>query len=55
VTLANSLFHGFGSNHTGGAQFLLGDGSVRFISENVNAVTYQNLSLIGDGAVIGAF
>ncbi|MGQ0637017.1 MAG: DUF1559 family PulG-like putative transporter [Planctomycetaceae bacterium] len=26
----------FGSNHTGGAQFVLGDGAVRFVNENVS-------------------
>jgi type II secretory pathway pseudopilin PulG len=40
---------GFSSLHTGGAQFLLGDGSVRFISANVNFLTYCELSTIGDG------
>lgn len=39
----------FSSLHTGGAQFLLGDGSVRFISNNINFQTYQELSTIGDG------
>lgn len=34
---------GFRSNHTGGAQFLYVDGSVRFISQNVNYNTYQML------------
>lgn len=27
---------GFSSNHTGGGQFLMGDGAVRFISENID-------------------
>ena len=34
---------GFRSNHTGGAQFLYVDGSVRFISQTVNYNTYQML------------
>ena len=55
TTFTNSIFHGFGSNHSGGAQFLLGDGSVRFISENISNVTYANLSTIADGVVIGDF
>ncbi len=45
----------FASSHEGGAHFLLGDGSVRFISENINAQLYQNLGSIADGQVIGEF
>jgi prepilin-type N-terminal cleavage/methylation domain-containing protein len=45
----------FGSHHEGGAHFLVGDGSVRFISENINALLYQNLGTVADGAVIGEF
>jgi prepilin-type processing-associated H-X9-DG protein len=41
--------------HTGGMQALLGDGSVRFISENIDATTRQRLAYIADGNVIGEF
>jgi hypothetical protein len=41
------------SFHTGGAQFLLGDGSVQFINENVNMVVYGRLHMIADGEVLG--
>jgi len=34
---------GFRSLHPGGAHFLFGDGSVKFIKESVNATTYQAL------------
>ncbi len=43
---------GFGSNHAGGAQFLMGDGAVRFLSENLNIVTYRELSRIADSRVV---
>ncbi len=31
----------FGSEHTGGANFVFGDGSVQFISENVELTVYK--------------
>jgi prepilin-type N-terminal cleavage/methylation domain-containing protein len=43
------------SSHTGGAQFCLGDGSVRFISENLDKLVYADLSYTQDGHVIGEF
>jgi prepilin-type N-terminal cleavage/methylation domain-containing protein len=51
----DASWHGFTSDHTGGCHFLLGDGSVRFISENVDMTTYQRLSTIADGNTIGEF
>ncbi len=44
-----------GSLHKGGLQVLMGDGAVRFVSENIAASTRQNLSYISDGQVIGEF
>lgn len=46
---------GFRSRHTGGAQFLLGDGSVHFLSENIDHETYNRLGGKMDGEVVGEF
>ena len=42
----------FGSYHTGGAQFGLSDGSVQFLSENMDLQVYQNLGARNDGNVV---
>ena len=46
---------GFKSRHVGGAQFLLGDGTVRFISDNIDYETYQRLGGRADNRVVGEF
>ena len=45
----------FYSFHTGGAHFLFGDGSVRFISSSVDGPTYQALSTISGGEKPGDY
>jgi hypothetical protein len=38
-----------GSHHPGGATFLVGDGSVTFLSENINMETYLSLGSVNGG------
>ncbi len=42
----------FGSQHTGGAHFLLGDGTVQFLSENIDFATYQALASRDQGEAV---
>jgi prepilin-type N-terminal cleavage/methylation domain-containing protein len=45
----------FGSYHTGGAFFTMGDGSVQFLSENIDLGTYRKLGSRAGGEVVGEF
>jgi len=45
---------GFSSSHPGGANFLLGDGSGRFLSETIDIPTYQQLGHRADGKLRNA-
>ena len=66
-TVANTqTLSAYSSFHVGGGHFLMGDGAVRFVSENIQTgnstpstplagFTYQNLAMIQDGQVLGDF
>lgn len=47
--------YSFISQHAGGGQFTMGDGSVRFISENIDLTTYRALGSMGGGELLGEF
>ncbi|MBX3443794.1 MAG: DUF1559 domain-containing protein [Planctomyces sp.] len=50
-----STSQGFKSQHVGGAHFLLCDGSVKFITENIDYLTYQRLGDRRDGVPVPEF
>ena len=45
----------FNSGHTGGAQFLMGDGRVVFLSQNMSYRVFVLLNYIHDGQPVGEF
>jgi prepilin-type processing-associated H-X9-DG protein len=49
-----SSFVNASSFHPGGANFAFADGSVRFIKDSVNMLTYESLGTRGSGEVISA-
>lgn len=59
----NKSWSAISSRHAGGAHFLMCDGAVRFVSENIDSKpaagpesgTYQRLAYKNDGLVIGEF
>jgi hypothetical protein len=55
VNCSNRAACGWYAFHDGGAHVLLGDGTVRFISENVSVSIFAALSTIGKGEPINAF
>jgi len=50
-----NYLYGPSSRHVGGAHHLLGDGAVRFISQNINVLTYDALVTRAGGEVVGEF
>lgn len=45
--------YSFASQHVGGGQFLMGDGAVKFISENIDLTQYRQAATIDGGEVPG--
>lgn len=66
-TDSSECVRGFSSRHTGGVHFLMFDGAVRFVSENINHLpdtaqvvpnvnsTYERILGINDGQTVGEF
>ncbi len=48
---SSALNGAFMSRHTGGANFVMGDGSVRFLQQNMDITLYRSLSTIRGGEV----
>jgi prepilin-type processing-associated H-X9-DG protein len=51
-----NYYYGYaGSVHSGGGHILMADGTVRFLSENVNGTTFSRLGSMADGLDTGTY
>jgi prepilin-type N-terminal cleavage/methylation domain-containing protein len=46
--------YAFASRHVGGGQFAMGDGSVRFVSDNIDTISYRAFATISSGEVVSS-
>jgi prepilin-type processing-associated H-X9-DG protein len=53
--LTTGPLYAFRSTHTGGCNFVLGDGSVKFIRQSIDMTTYRALGSRNGGEVIGDY
>jgi prepilin-type N-terminal cleavage/methylation domain-containing protein len=53
--LNNGWYQSAGSSHVGGSHFCMADGSVRFLSINIDESLYQQLGSRGEGVPVGEF
>jgi prepilin-type processing-associated H-X9-DG protein len=44
--------YNFNSRHTGGGNFGLGDGGVRFVTENIDTEIYRGYASISSGEIV---
>ncbi|HWL10087.1 MAG TPA: DUF1559 domain-containing protein, partial [Planctomicrobium sp.] len=51
--LLDIISRGLSSHHTGGCHVTFGDGSVRFLSENMDEGAYHQIAIRGDGLPLG--
>ena len=52
VTSNERPLYSFQSAHVGGTQFVFGDGTVRFLNQNIDQGIYEALSTIGGREVL---
>ena len=55
TTITTEYVGGFSSHHTGAAHFVVGDGAVRYINENIEQAVYRRLTNRSDGEPVGDF
>ena len=55
TSLPTDQVGGFGSYHSGGANFCLASGALQFLTDNIDPVLYNNLGNRKDGAMMGAW